>query len=985
MCRLPGPPRNRQRKAPRRPAAQLSGVPADEERIASLKRELCDLDARRASIEAELAAMVVGAGAETRRPDAPPSENGARLAARDKIALFRQLFAGRPDVFALRWENRKDGRSGYAPACHNEWVAGVCGKPKIKCSACPNQAFIPFEDEIVERHLRGTIAPRGSAEYAVGVYPLLSDNCCWFLAVDFDGGSWADDARAYLEACRAKNIPGALERSRSGKGGHVWIFFAEPIAAAEARRLGAALMTEAMERRPEIGFESYDRFFPNQDVLPAGGFGNLIALPLARGPRERGNSVFVHDDLEPYADQWVFLAGLERIPAARVFALVREAQQAGRVLGVRMPVDDEEVEQPWLLRPSRRARSQPITAALPKFVEIVLADGVYLARKDLPPALVARLIRTAAFANPEFYRAQAMRRSTYDKPRIVSCAELYSEHLVLPRGCLDDVVALLTENGVRAEIEDRRESGARLDISFLGNLQPAQAEAFDALMDHDFGVLAAGTAFGKTVVAAAAVAKRGRSTLVLVHRKELLAQWIERLKSFLSIDPANIGMIGGRRRAPTRQIDVALLQSLVRKGVVSDEIGGYGHLIVDECHHISASSFELVARRSKARYVLGLSATVTRKDGHHPIVFMQCGPVRYRAQAYTQALQRGFEHRVIERQTAFVLPEELQAPRMPVSAVFAALARDEARNTLIIDDVLAALEAGRNPLVLTERRDHLDLLAASFSGAARNITVLRGGMSARDRRAAEASLRAPEDEERLILATGKYLGEGFDDSRLDALFIAMPFSWKGTLAQYVGRLHRSHTGKRDVVVYDYVDAGVSVLARMAAKRRGGYRALGYRLSGIVPSANARAGERATRTLGDDSLPSQVADRYWIYAERRDPESYPDHGPRGGKWLIFIKTVEIDQWWVLIKAATEAGHLGGSAKVSTAKENPNAKDPKAGVICVYTYDVDDVADCRRVREALRHLGVTWKVPYKTDTDTVVGRYAKGGNRVSRLYE
>jgi superfamily II DNA or RNA helicase len=958
-------------------------VQADEERIAFLKRQLHDLDARRASIEAELAAMV-GESAEARFTNAPSSENGRRLGAREKIALFRRLFAARPDVFALRWENRKDGRSGYAPACHNEWVAGVCGKPKIKCSACPNQAFIAFGDDIIERHLRGTIASKGSTQYAVGVYPLLSDNRCSFLAADFDGESWTDDARAYLEACRAQNVPAALERSRSGGGGHVWIFFAEPIAAAEARRLGAALMTEAMERRPEIGFESYDRFFPSQDILPAGGFGNLIALPLARGPRELGNSVFVNDDLEPYPDQWAFLAELERVSAPRVSSLVREAQQTGRVLGVRMPLDDDEFEQPWLLTPSRRTTRQRIVGPLPQSVEIVLADGVYIARENLPPALVARLIRTAAFANPEFYRAQAMRRSTYDKPRIVSCAELHAEHIALPRGCLDEAVALLRENRIGAATEDRRESGAPLDIRFLGSLQPAQAEAFDALMDRDCGVLAAGTAFGKTVVAAAAIARRGRSTLVLVHRKELLVQWIDRLKAFLSIEPAKIGTIGGGRRVPTRQIDVALLQSLVRKGVVSDEINGYGHLIIDECHHISASSFELVARRSKARYVLGLSATVTRKDGHHPIVFMQCGPVRYRAQAHAQALQRGFEHRVIERHTAFVLPEDLQAPKTSISAIFATQARDEARNTLIIDDVLAALEAGRNPLLLTERRDHLDLLAASFSGAARNITVLRGGMSARDRRAAEASLRAPEDEERLILATGKYLGEGFDDSRLDTLFIAMPFSWKGTLAQYVGRLHRSHAGKRDVIVYDYIDAGVSILARMAAKRRAGYRALGYRLSNSVHTANAPR-EQASRSLGDDRQPSQVADRYWLYAERRDPEGYPDHGPRGGKWLIFVRTAEVDEWWTEIKAATEAGHLGGSAKVSTAKENPNAKDPKAGVICVYTHDVDDVTDCRRVREALRKLGVTWKIPYKTDEDTVAGRYAKVGSRVSRLYE
>lgn len=535
------------------PAATCSAnycrVSADDERVALLRRELRALDARRLSIESELAAIVED-GAKARPTDTPRSETRRQFGAREKITLFRRLFAGRPDVFALRWENRKDGRSGYAPACHNEWIAGVCRKPAVKCGECPNQAFVPLEDEIVEGHLRGKITSRGSAEYAVGIYPLLSDSRCWFLAVDFDDGSWAEDARAYLDACRAKNVPAALERSRSGKGGHVWIFFAEPIAAADARRLGAALMTEAMETRPEIGFKSYDRFFPSQDTLPTGGFGNLIALPLARGPRELGNSVFVDDDFEPYSDQWGFLAGLERVSASLVFSLVREAQQAGRVLGVRMPVEDEEMQDPRLITPLRRVITRLVAGALPGSVEIVLADGIFVARKGLPPGLIARLTRTAAFVNPEFYRAQAMRRSTYGKPRIVSCADLHPEHIALPRGCLEDVVGLLREHSVRAEIEDRRDSGPPLEIRFLGNLHAAQAQALDAVMDHDCGVLAAGTAFGKTVVAAAAIAKRGRSTLVLVHRKELLAQWIERLKSFLSIEPANIGTIGGGRRAP---------------------------------------------------------------------------------------------------------------------------------------------------------------------------------------------------------------------------------------------------------------------------------------------------------------------------------------------------------------------------------------------------------------------------------------------------
>jgi len=460
----------------------------------------------------------------------------------------------------------------------------------------------------------------------------------------------------------------------------------------------------------------------------------------------------------------------------------------------------------------------------------VMSDQIYIDRTDLPPALTTRIIRLAAFQNPEFYRTQAMRFPTYGKPRVISCAELHAKHIALPRGCLDEARALLDQHGVVVDVEDLRESGTALPegMQFRGDLRPAQVKAFNALIPHDCGVLAATTAFGKTVLAAAMIAKRGRNALILVHRRELLDQWIERLRSFLEIDPKQIGSIGGGRRKPTGVIDVATIQSLVRKGEVSDIVADYGHVIVDECHHLSASSFELVARRSKAKFVLGLSATVARKDGHHPIIFMQCGPVRHRVGAREQALEQGIAHHIRERVTEFTLPLSLaMTDRPPISDVYSALAQDERRNDLIFDDVLLALEAKRSPIVLTERKDHLDYLQGRFSSFVKNIAVLRGGMSAADRRTAEAALNVSDGEERLIIATGRYIGEGFDDARLDTLFLTMPISWKGTLAQYVGRLHRQHDGKTDVLVVDYVDASTPVLSRMAAKRRSGYRALGY--------------------------------------------------------------------------------------------------------------------------------------------------------------
>ncbi|MDR3484253.1 MAG: DEAD/DEAH box helicase family protein [Bradyrhizobium sp.] len=807
-----------------------------DDEIRRLRERLASLDAERRAVELEIEQLKARYSVQLPLvlATADKSKQGqvdGGSPATEKIALFRRLFAGRPDIFAVRWENPKTGRSGYAPACANEWVKGICEKPRIKCGECAHRSFLPFTDEVIESHLRGRGRDRGGdGNFVVGVYPMLSNEACQFLAIDFDDESWSADASAVIETAAAMGIPAALERSRSGSGGHVWIFFDEPVAAAMARRLGATLLTDTMERRPDIGFSSYDRFFPVQDTMPLGGFGNLIALPLQRRARDQGNSVFVDADLAPHPDQWAFLASLGRCSVETVSQVVEAAEVAGRILGVRMPAEDEDADEPWRLPPSRRRTAPPIKDSLPQQVRVVLADQIWIDRAGLPAPAVIALIRTAAFQNPEFYRAQAMRLPTFGKPRVISCAELARNHIGLPRGCLDEAVALLRSLGAEPVIEDLRVAGTSLPEGtlFQGELQPAQQQAFLNLREHDFGVLAATTAFGKTVIAAALIAGRARNTLILVHRRELLTQWVERLKTFLGIDPKLIGTIGGGRKRPTGLVDVALIQSLVRHGEVADLVADYGHIVVDECHHLSAASFELVARRAKARYVLGLSATVARKDGHHPIIFMQCGPVRHRVDARTQAAERAMAHRVVERQTSFQLPSSLtNEARIAMPALYAALAADTVRNDMIFDDVLRALEERRSPIVLTERRDHLDDLHDRFARFVKTIAVLRGGMSSADRKAVEAALHVPDAEERLILATGRYIGEGFDDARLDTLFLTMPIAWKGTLAQYVGRLHRQHVGKTEVRVFDYVDQEVPVLARMATKRRAGFRALGY--------------------------------------------------------------------------------------------------------------------------------------------------------------
>ncbi|MDR1977152.1 MAG: DEAD/DEAH box helicase [Synergistaceae bacterium] len=776
---------------------------------------------------------------ESRLPENPPllvTPLTNRSSPEEKVSLFGNLFRGREDVFPRRFEGGRTGNGGYQPACANEWKKGICFKPKVKCTVCKSRDFIPVTPAMLDAHLRGHLqGERPDRDFTMGVYPLLLDETCCFLAVDFDKELWREDALAYLDTCGRFNVPACLERSRSGNGGHVWIFFEQPLPAKTARQLGAFLLTETMERYSNLAFRSYDRFFPNQDTLPQGGFGNLIALPLQKRPRASRNSLFINPDtFEPWEDQWAALASFRKMPCLDVEAIVADAERTGRVLGVRVVEIEDEVERerPWELPPSYNPLRQPVGGPLPEKLTLLLSDGIYINKAEMTPALRNRLIRTAAFQNPEFYKNQAMRLPTRDKPRIISCSNESTNHLILPRGCLDDIRQLFDAHKVEVEIDDKRFSGKRLpgkSLKFTGKLRPQQKKAAGTLLSFDTGILCASTAFGKTVVAAYVIAKRRVNTLVLVHRTQLLEQWVARLSTFLGVPPEAIGRVGAGKRQITGNIDVAMIQSLYTNKEVDDIVADYGQVIADECHHLAATSFEAVIRRSKARYILGLSATVTRQNGHHPIIFMQCGPIRYKVDDRQQARERPFSHHVLVRRTDFILPEAIAAKEdLKIYDLYRALAEDEGRNAMIAADVLKAIEQNRNPVVITERTDHLDLLSALLAPHVQNVVALRGGMSGRQRREVAARLeKIPPDEPRVLVATGKYLGEGYDDARLDTLFLCLPISWKGTVAQYAGRLHRLNDSKKEVVIYDYLDDGVPMLLKMFGKRQRGYRAIGY--------------------------------------------------------------------------------------------------------------------------------------------------------------
>ena len=790
-------------------------LPTDQEKLLAELERLRSENALlrdQLGLPPETNASAVEKQPEINATDAPAITH--RTSTQKKVFFFRDIFKGRDDVYPVRWKGQH-GKTGYAPACANEWRPGICEKPRIKCADCSHRKFLPLTDQVIHDHLSG--------RHTIGIYPLLTDDSCRFLSVDFDGAQWQADTLGFYVSCRETDVPAAIERSRSGNGAHVWIFFSEPVPARLARQLGSALITRTCARQRQLRLDSYDRLFPNQDTMPKGGFGNLIALPLQRLPREQGNSVFIDEQFKPYVDQWAFLASLARLSRNDIERIVATAAKAEGIIGVRASlVDDDTRDDPWTVAPSHKRKEPSIRGPFPQQASVTLSNLVYVEKAGLPQALLNKIIRLAAFQNPEFYKAQAMRLSTYDKPRIIGCAEDFPRHIGLPRGCLDDVTALLKSCGIKPDVADERVVGTVINSTFSGELSPMQQEVVAAILEHDFGILSAPTAFGKTVVAAWTIAQRKTNTLILVHRVQLLKQWRSRLASFLDLPESRIGVISGGKAKPTGQIDIAVIQSLNRKGEIKDLVADYGQVIVDECHHLSAFRFEQVLKAVKAKYVLGLTATPTRRDGHHPIIVMQCGPIRFNVAAET--LDRPFDHQVTARYTD-IGPSP---PTATIQDVYTALIRETERNRMIVSDAQEALGNGRNILLLTERVEHAELLADQLRDSTQNLFVLHGRLPKRDCQTTFDRLAALADTDpRLLVATGRFIGEGFDHATLDTLLLAMPFSWRGTLQQYAGRLHRHHHAKRIVRIYDYVDANIPVLARMFEKRRKGYIAMGY--------------------------------------------------------------------------------------------------------------------------------------------------------------
>lgn len=739
-----------------------------------------------------------------------------------RVALFRSLFRGREDVYARRFVSR-DGRSGYSPVCKNRWTEG-CNK---RCEGCSIREFALLDDAAIRRHLHKDATETD----VIGMYPILEDNTCFFLCADFDDKNcehgYRDDVLSYVHVCKEWGIPAYIERSRSGNGAHVWIFFSEPIMAAKARKLGFAILSAAMEDNVRMEMKSYDRFFPNQDFLPKGGFGNLVALPLQGLAKHNGNSLFVDEDFVPYKHHWTVLASVQKLSGTEVSIILSQHDS-------RLELSSSSDTKPWETPKPDRLSFEDFDGP----VKLIRANGIYVPLKSVSGKVIRHLKGLASFRNPKYYELLNARKPLYNTPSLVCCYEMNDDYLMLPRGCEDAVVNLIQSNFSAWEEDNQTNPGRKIDVEFSGELRPEQEEAVQRMLASNNGVLAATTAFGKTVTAIGMIARRRMNTLVLVHSRALLEQWKKECERFLVINEpepekkkgrgrkkaySHIGILDGSQNTLHGIIDVAVFNSALTETGVKPFVRDYGMVIADECQHSAALGYERVLKYVNASYVYGLSATPTRQDGMTPIVFMQCGPIRFKSDAKAQMVRQSFSRVLVPRFTAYRALEEKTALQY-----LGDLAKDKARNELIINDVIAELNQGRTPIILTKRKDHIQLLADMLRPHCKNVIILMGTGSTKEKRLAMQRLEnIPADESMVIVATGKFVGEGFNYPRLDTLFIALPVAYPNIVQQYTGRLHRDYEGKTEVRVYDYIDIHVPSLANMYGKRLKCYAPIGY--------------------------------------------------------------------------------------------------------------------------------------------------------------
>ena len=872
------------------------------------------------------------------------------------IQYYYHLFKGRKDVYSKRSgkANKKTGKHGYYTQCWNFWKDGICPKknnPKFHCGECQNQRYKGLIGRILYEHLLGA---KEDASDVIGLYPMFPDETVNFLVFDFDchddkiGGDdgancdseWMTEVNVFRKICEINEVPVLVERSRSGKGAHIWMFFEKPILAITARRFGTALLTKGAESVNMRNFKYYDRMLPAQDHIPINtktgkpGLGNLVALPLQGQALKYGNSAFIDENWNAYPNQWDCLKEVKKLSTETVEEKIREWSAEG-IFGMLSNEFDADTDDTNEIKPWKKARRPLHKEDVSSAVEIVIADKVYISTKSMKPRMQNALRRMAAFSNPNFYKKAAMGLSTKGIPRIIFCGYDEAGYICIPRALLNPVVDKFKEVDIPFSLTDNRCVGTSLDVSFNGTLYDEQMRGAKAILEHDNGVLAATTSFGKTVVGAYMIAQRKTNTLILVHNTEIQKNWIEDLNKFLDINAELpeyqtktgrvkkrkniIGKLYAGHNSMTGIIDVAIFSSLGKGDEIDPIIEQYGMVIMDECHHGAAQTVEDVVGSAKAKYVYGLTATPKREDGLEKKVFMQFGPIRFRYTAKERAEKQGIDHFVYPRFTRLVSTSDLK-----VTEANRAVIECECRNEQIIADVVNCIQNGRTPLVLTKYKKHADLLYQRLQGKADHVYLLQGGGSRKAKDEMRTQMRAVPDEESIVLvAIDKYIGEGFNFPRLDTMMLTMPAAAEGNIEQFAGRLHRDYEAKTEVIIYDYVDSHIRVLEKMYHKRLRTYKKIGYEICN-----NVIAEKQNANTIFDIDTYGKVYARDLLEANKEIIISSP--GLNQAKVNAFVK---------LIKRRQEDG-----VKVTVVTLNPKG------------YPEEKIEDTKRLVQILENCGI-----------------------------
>ncbi len=743
----------------------------------------------------------------------------------DKVNLYLTIFQGREDVCAVRWKNLNTGKSGYSPFCKNEWKYGVCKKGKgVKCFECSNQNFYKLDADTLKMHFLG--------EKVLGIYPINKNGLCKFIAIDLDGNIWKDEAKVILNTFNYYNISAYLERSRSGNGGHIWIFFDDWIEASKARAFVFIMLDKAMESSSIITFKSYDRLLPNQDIVSKNGFGNLLALPLQRDAAISGNTLFIDDNYLPFQDQWLFFQSIRKLSKEFVESFIKQYGKDKPFSNNKKNISINDFFEP---------------------VDIQLGKGVTVSKKGISAKGIAFLRRMASYHNPEFYSKQSMGMSTYKTPKIISIYEEDENNIILPKVLFEKLKSVFDELEVKYNVLFQESLGKFIDVEFNGALTEEQEIASRSMLSYNNGVLCAVPGFGKTVVASYLISELKCSTIILVHTKELAIQWIDRLMNFLNINYESvkigkkkkeflIGKFGASEHKLTGKIDVVIMQSLFEKDrTIKSFLDNYGLTIIDECHHVPSKTFRLIMKSVKSKYIYGLTGTSIRKDGHHPIINMYCGDTRYKKTIKDIKRDTTYNKVLVPRFTSSRLPIHFENKKVEFQKVNTYICEDESRNKMIANDVFLLLKQKRKILILTDRVSHLFKLEDLLKYKCDTI-VLHGSLKSSDRKKSLEKIKAFENTKNsVIIATGKLVGEGFDLPCLDTLVLASPISWKGRILQYAGRIHRQYKGKTELRIVDYVDVHIKVLEKMYFKRLKVYNNMGYSI--FNEAAEIKSGDR----------------------------------------------------------------------------------------------------------------------------------------------